>query len=140
MGRRSRLFAALAITSAVTGLALRADSLDLGDPEALSELSGSYWYRVPNSTMNYRLIITSAGRFNLHLGGCFGSSEINQGNVAFRDGVLELYPRAPMYQGSDISTTLIAIQRQGRVYLVEPERLFEFTDAGEGVFVMEGGI
>ena len=140
MGRTFRLFAALAITSAVTGLALRADTRDLGDAEALSALSGAYWYRLPNSTIDWRLIITSGGRFNLHLGGCFGSSEVNDGNVAYRDGVLTLDPRIPMNQGNGIATTFIPILRQGRVYLVEPDRLFELTEAGEGFFVMEGEI
>lgn len=123
MNKRNQLVIACVLTSAVFGLALRADSLSPHDRDSAAEWAGIYWYRVPNSTMDYRLIILAKSRYRLILGGCFGSSELDHGDVTYRDGILKLHPRDPVESGF-ISTTLVPVRRDSGLYLVNAEYSF----------------
>jgi hypothetical protein len=126
MTRNSCLTATLAVSVALLGLSLRADTDS--DATAASEWAGEYWYFPVNSSMNMRLIITSGSRFSLIMGGCFGSSEIDSGRVAYRNGALLLGPRLPV---------LVPTRLGRRLYLVGADRVAEFAGA---VFVRETGI
>ncbi len=131
MSIHTRKVLAVVITAAAFGLTLRADA-NINFHSA-AEWAGAYLFHHPNSTAYLRLVITPAGRFKLILGGCFGTSEFNQGSVAYRDGTLHLDPVRPLEKGSMFeSTALIPMRWDNRLYLVDVERVGEFSRANEG--------
>ncbi len=78
--------------------------------------------------MTMTLVITPESRFKLTQGSCFGSSEINRGNVTYRDGVLMLDPRIPDAQAlGHESDALIPVRWDERLYLVGANRIAEFA-------------
>src|SRR6186713_853414 len=90
MGRKNQVpWLALAIPVLILGMSADVSA----PPDSAAEWAGVYTYSPQSSTMVYRLVITRDGQFRLVLGGCFGSSEINRGSVAWRDGALILRPQ-----------------------------------------------
>lgn len=82
------------------------------------------------STTSHTLIISREGRFTLIESGCFGSSEVNRGSVAYRGGILRLDPTLPVGAGfTSESRGMIPVRFGGRVYLVGVDRVTEFTNA-----------
>jgi hypothetical protein len=124
MGRK---FQVLLVTMAfpVFCLGMRADVS--APPYSAAEWAGAYTYRVQSSTMVYRLVITQDSRFKLVLGGCFGSSEINHGAVAYRDGALILRPGLPADQDSlHEPSRMIPVRSGSRLYLFAEEPFVQF--------------
>jgi hypothetical protein len=123
---------ALVLTSAVFGLALRADARTF-EADSASAWAGAYRLNQPNSSMTQELIITPESGFQLIEGGCFGSFPVNHGSVTYRNGVLELNPKFPVEQGSTFeSGKLLPISFREKRYLVSADRVGEFVATTHG--------
>ena len=110
------------MVSAVTGLALRADSRDLADIEAAGAWAGSYWFSELNSTMSFRLVIAPDSGYTLYMSGCFNTSVESRGIVTYRHGLLRLYPRESAPGGDFTPDTLVPMKQGERLYLVDAAR------------------
>jgi len=116
------LLPALAFTTFCLGM--RADVS--APPYSAAEWAGAYTYRPQPSTMVYHLVISPDSRFKLVLGGCFGSSEINHGTVAWRDGELILRPQRPERGFMGASSRMIPVRSGAQLYLFVDEPLVQF--------------
>ncbi len=82
---------ALTLASGVSGLTLRSDAR-APEADSAAEFAGTYWLSPPNFTGSWRLVISADSRFRMTSTGCFGTSEIGRGFVAYHDGLLFLKP------------------------------------------------
>ena len=151
MNRHLYKVLALVVTSAVFSLALRADARTF-EADSAAEWAGAYYYHHPNMTLSMSLVITPDSRFNLTMTGCWSTSVVNHGSVAFRDGVLQLHPELPVEQGFTFeSKSMIPVRFREKQYLVGVDRIGEFvaTTAGgnadcrghcQGFFVRESDL
>jgi hypothetical protein len=120
---------ALTLASAVSGLTLRSDARA---PEADSavEWAGAFSLDPVNGTGSLHLSISTDSRFRLTSAGCFGTSEIARGGVAYHDGLLHLKP-GPTFQDQLPSgaKVLIPVRHDGRLFLVTSDRAAAFLNA-----------
>jgi hypothetical protein len=129
MRRTSLALIALTLASAVSGLTLRSDAR-APEADSAAEWAGAYSLSPSNSTMIMDLVITADSRFRLKMVGCFGTSEVERGSVAYRDGLLYLKPGGAEHELSPLgSNVLIPVRHEGRLYLVTSDRAAAFLNA-----------
>lgn len=120
---------ALTLASAVSGLTLRSDAR-APEADSAAEWAGAYSLNPSSSTMSLDLVITADSRFRLKMVGCFGTNEVERGNVAYRDGLLFL--KAGSTDPGQIplgSRVLIPVRHEERLYLVTSDRAAAFLNA-----------
>jgi hypothetical protein len=129
MRRTSFVIVALVLTSAVSGLTLRSDAR-APEADSAAEWAGVYALSPSSSSMSMDLVITDDSRFRLSMAGCFGTSEVERGSVAYHKGLLYLKPSSTDVPHFPLgSKILIPVRHEGQLYLVTSDRAGAFLNA-----------